>query len=150
MTTPYPPPPDVAGRSLSGSGTYVISADENAALCRSTGVEPAADGSAHPAYAYVASQVGMAISVAELCAICDFDIDVGPMITGSDFAFDKPLMTGTPYSVSGEILSLTRKPSRAFGVMDLLAFELRLVLPDGSVAASARNTWALPRRELAQ
>ena len=150
MNAPYPAPPDVAGRSLSGSEPYVISAEENAALCRASGIEPAVDGSAHPAYAYIAGQVGMAITVAELCALCDFDIDLGPMITGSSFRFEQALMTGTPYCVSGEILSLTRKPSRAFGIMDLLEFELRLIGDDGALVASARNTWALPRRELVQ
>jgi hypothetical protein len=47
-----PPPPAVAGTSLDGTEPYVITAEQNAALCRSTGVQPATDGTAHPIYYY--------------------------------------------------------------------------------------------------
>lgn len=146
----FPPPPDVAGASLSGAEPYVISAEENAALCRSTGVEPDADGQAHPIYFYIATQVGMGVTVAGMCEICEFDIEEGPMMGQSSVTFERPLMTGQPYVVTGQILDLTRKPSRAFGVMDLLNYELCLSLPDGTPVVTSRNSWALPRRELAQ
>lgn len=146
----FPPPPDVAGTSLSGNEPYVITAEENAALCHSTGVEPDASGQAHPIYHYIATQVGMGVTVAGLCEICEFDIDDGPMMGQSSATFDQPLMTGQPYVVTGQILNLVRKSSRAFGVMDLLNYELRLSLPDGTPVVTARNSWALPRRELAQ
>ena len=49
MATPdHPPPPDVVGKRLDGHEPYVIAADQNAELCRSTGVEPSGDGLAHP------------------------------------------------------------------------------------------------------
>ena len=54
-----PPAPDAAGISLDGTTVFTISAEENAALCRSTGIEPASDGTAHPIYYYVATQVAM-------------------------------------------------------------------------------------------
>jgi len=146
----FPPPPDVAGTSLSGSEPYIISAEENAALGRSTGVEPDADGEAHPIYYYIATQVGMGVTVAGMCAACDFDIEEGPMMGSSSVTFERPLLTGQPYVVTGQIRSLTRKPSRAFGVMDLLDYELNLSLPDGTPVVSSRNSWALPRRELAR
>ncbi|MDI1327602.1 MAG: hypothetical protein PSV23_12490 [Brevundimonas sp.] len=146
----FPPPPDVAGTSLSGGEFYVISAEENAALCRSTGVEPDAGGEAHPIYYYIATQVGMGVTVAGLCAACDFDIEEGPMMGSSSVTFEQPLVTDQPYVVTGQIRSLTRKPSRAFGVMDLLDYELRLCLPDGRPVVTSRNSWALPRRELAR
>lgn len=146
----FPPPLDVAGASLSGDEPYVISSEENTALCRSTGVEPDADGEAHPIYYYIATQVGMGMTVAGMCAVCDFDIQEGPMMGSSSVTFERPLLTSQPYVVTGQILSLTRKPSRAFGVMDLLDYELRLSLPDGTPVVTSRNSWALPRRELAQ
>lgn len=147
---PFPPAPDVAGTSLAGRETLVISAEENAALCRSTGVEPDGDGRAHPIYFFIATQVGMGETVAGLCAICDFDVEEGPMMGSSSVVFQRPLMTGQPYAVTGEIRSLTRKPSRAFGVMDLLEYELRLTTSEGDLVLATRNSWALPRRELAQ
>ena len=144
-----PEPPRVAGMSLAGRVPYVISAEENRALCESTGVAPAADGTAHPIYFYIATQVGMGMTVAGLCAACDFDVEDGPMMASSKVTFSKPLVTGQPYQVSGRIVSLVRKPSRKLGVMDMLEYLLELSLPDGTVVLSTTNVWVLPRRKLA-
>ena len=35
---PFPPAPDVAGTSLDGTTIFTIDAEENTALCRSTGL----------------------------------------------------------------------------------------------------------------
>ena len=144
-----PEPPRVAGMSLAGRVPYVISAEENRALCESTGVAPAADGTAHPIYFYIATQVGMGMTVAGLCAACDFDVEDGPMMASSKVTFSKPLVTGQPYQVSGRIVSLVRKPSRKLGVMDMLEYLLELSLPDGTVVLSTTNVWVLPRKKLA-
>jgi hypothetical protein len=112
-------------------------------------VEPAGDGQAHPIYFFIATQVGMGQTVAGLCAVCGFDVEQGPMMATSKVTFQRPLKTEQPYLVTGEIKSLTRKPSRAFGVMDLLNYELSLSLPDGTPVLTTLNSWALPRRELA-
>ena len=144
-----PPPPEVAGLRLDGTDAYVISAQENEVLCRSTGIAPADDGTAHPIYYYVATQVAMGKTVAGLCAACDFDVDDGPMMGSSEVRFSTPLRTGLPYTVSGEILSLERKRSRKLGVMDVLTYRLRLHGPEGGAALETDNVWVLPRRELA-
>jgi hypothetical protein len=144
----FPSPPDVVGTSLAGSDPYTISAEQNRALCQSLKVSPAADGSAHPIYYYIATQVGMGSTVAGLCEICDFDVEVGPMMAGSKVNFSQPLMTDQPYNVGGKIISITRKPSRKLGLMDLMVYELTLSLPDGTVVLSTTNSWVLPRREL--
>lgn len=144
-----PPPPRVAGLSLSGSTPYVITRQENEALCESVGAIPAADGSAHPIYFFIATQVGMGKTVAGLCAACEFDVEEGPMMASSKVTFQRPLLTGQPYHVSGEIVSLTRKPSRKLGVMDMLEYQLRLALPDGTPVLTTTNVWVLPRRKLA-
>ena len=144
-----PPPPNVAGIRLDGTENYVISTEDNAALCRSTGIAPAGDGTAHPIYYYVATQVAMGKTVAGLCAACHFDVDDGPMMGSSEVRFSTPLRTGLPYTVSGEILSLERKRSRKLGVMDVLTYRLRLHEPDGNAALETDNVWVLPRRNLA-
>jgi hypothetical protein len=144
-----PPAPDVAGISLDGTGTYTIDAEENAALCRSTGVEPAADGAAHPVYYYIATQVAMGKTVAGLCAACEFDVEDGPMMGSSGVRFTGRLKTGEPYKVTGEILGLVRKKSRKLGVMDVLTYRLGLHTLDGAQVASTENVWVLPRKELA-
>jgi hypothetical protein len=143
-----PPAPQVAGHSLAGSKPYTISADENAALCASIGVKPAADGTAHPIYFYIATQVGMGQTVAGLCQVCEFNVDDGPMMAGSKVTMQRPLRTGVAYSVSGEIVSLIRKPSRKFGIMDMLEYVLRLSLADGTPVLSTTNVWVLPRKGL--
>lgn len=140
------PPPQVAGFSLTGSQPYTISAAENAALCASIGVRPAADGTAHPIYFYIATQVGMGQTVAGLCRVCEFNVEDGPMMAGSRVVFQRPLRTGQAYDIGGEIVSLVRKPSRKLGVMDMLEYVLRLSLPDGSPVLSTTNVWVLPRK----
>ncbi|HEY3850852.1 MAG TPA: hypothetical protein VGL87_07785 [Steroidobacteraceae bacterium] len=144
-----PAPPQVAGISLAGTIPFTISAEENRALCESTGVAPAADGTAHPIYFYIATQVGMGMTVAGLCATCDFDVEEGPMMASSKVTFSRPLLTGQAYRVTGRIVSLVRKPSRKLGIMDLLEYVLELSLPDGTSVLSTTNVWVLPRRKLA-
>lgn len=68
------------------------------------------------------------------------------MLASSQVTFQRPLLTGQPYHVSGEIRGLTRKASRKLGIMDLLEYELRLSLPDGSPVLTTTNFWVLPRR----
>ena len=145
----WPPPPSVAGISLSGGTRYVIAADENRVLCESVGAVPAADGTAHPIYFFIATHVGMGMTIAQLCAACGFDVRNGPMIVSSKVEYAQPLRIGQPYHVRGEIRSLTRKASRKLGVIDLLDYELSLVAADGRPAVASFNVWALPRRELA-
>lgn len=145
-----PPAPNVAGVSLDGSKIFTITAAENAALCRSTGIEPAADGSAHPIYYYIATQVAMGKTVAGVCETCEFDVEDGPMMGSSGVRFTRPLMVGESFKVTGEILSLVRKQSRKLGIMDVLTYRLRLHPADGGDAVlETDNVWVLPRKELA-
>ncbi len=142
-----PLPPRVDGISLSSDAPYVIAATENRELCLSIGVEAAIDGSAHPIYFYIATQVGMGMTVAGLCEACEFDIKDGPLLASSNVVFCQPLLTEQPYFVSGQILSLSRKLSRKLGVMDMLEYELRLALPNGDAVLRTTNSWVLPRRQ---
>ena len=144
-----PPAPAVAGISLDGRDVYVITAEQNAALCRSTGVEPAADGTAHPVYYYVATQVAMGKTVAGVCEVCEFNVEDGPMMGSSGVTFSKKLLVDVPYRVTGEIVALTRKRSRKLGVMDVLDYKLRLHDEAGAAVLETTNVWVLPRGELA-
>jgi hypothetical protein len=148
-TAEFLPAPAVAGTSLDGTEAYVITAEQNAALCRSTGVEPADDGTAHPIYYYIATQVAMGKTVAGVCATCRFDVEDGPMMGSSAVQFAAGLRVDVPYRVTGEILGLVRKRSRKLGVMDVLDYRLRLHDPSGAVVLETTNVWVLPRKELA-
>lgn len=145
----FPPPPEVAGVSLASDIPFVISSEDNADLCRASGAEPSPEGFAHPIWFFVATQVGMGQTVRGICEVCGFDVDDGPMMMSSSVVFQQPLRVGQPYTVGGEIKGLTRKPSRKFGCMDILDYELRLTLPDGAPVLVTNNAWALPRKEFA-
>ncbi len=126
-------------------GRYRITREEHLALCRAVGDEGWNDDLAHPIFYFIATQVGMGLTVAQLCARCDFDIAQGPMMTRSDAAFSHDLKIDTDYDVSGEILSCIRKPSRTFGEVDLLTYRLRLDQSDGDMSVETTNQWILPR-----
>lgn len=136
----------VSGTRLPG-GTFRITADENQLLCRSVGTKPAASGTAHPIFYYIATQVGMGLTVADLLKLCDFDVADGPLMTASNVTFNRELRVDETYRVEGEIVSLVRKPSRTFGAVDLLDFRLRLIGQDGKQDLECTNQWVLPRRE---
>ncbi|WP_454882474.1 hypothetical protein [Sphingomonas oryzagri] len=144
-----PPAPDAAGVSLDGTKVFTITAEENVKLCASTGTTPATDGTAHPIYYYIATQVAMGKTVAGVCEACEFDVDDGPMMGNSGVRFVRPLRIGESYRVTGEILSLVRKRSRKLGVMDVLTYRLRLHALDGTRVLETDNVWVLPRKELA-
>lgn len=134
----------VEGHRLPG-GIYRIARRENAALCAAVGVEADPEGRAHPIFYYIATQVGMGMSVASLLELCDFDVADGPMITGSSGHFAGELMVEEDYRVDGEILSLLRKPSRTFGFADTLRFRLTLSTLDDTTKLECVNEWILPR-----
>jgi hypothetical protein len=141
------PPPQVAGTRLPG-GEYRISTEENRALCEALHTAPAADGSAHEIYCYIATQSGMGLSVDGLLAICEFDAADGPMLGSSNSRFLGTLKTDETYRVGGEILALTRKHSKKLGVMDVLEYRLTMEHASGERVLEVTNTWILPRRNL--
>lgn len=139
------PLPDIAALCLDGYEPIVIDQAENRALCVTMGIEPDREGRAHPSYFYTATQVGMGLTVAELCAACNFDVADGPMMATSGARFHAELLIGKPYLVRGRVISLLRKHSRKLGVMDLLDFRLWLETMDGSPVVETHNVWVLPR-----
>lgn len=136
--------PDVAGVSLNGT-TYTISPEDNRAILASLGAPPMPEGRAHPVFYYIATQVGMGLTVAELCAACSFDVEDGPMMGTSSASFFQPLLVGREYRIRGAINGIVRKPSRKLGIMDIVEYTLHLDLADGTRACSTTNTWILPR-----
>lgn len=148
-----PSPPDVAGISLTGDSVYIITSEENRALCKSINIEAATDGSAHPSYYFIATQLGMGKTVAGFCEACDFDINDGPMLASSDVQYHQSLMCDQEYKVEGEITSIQRKESRKLGIMDMVSYQLRLIHANGPQQGEATltttNVWILPRRDLA-
>jgi acyl dehydratase len=135
---------DLPGTELA-AGTFTISAKENADLAGVLESAAPAGDAAHPLWAYIATQRGIDIGITELCALADFDVNDGPMLGSTKLSYGKPLRVGVEYKVTGEVLDITRKEGNS-GTFDIFTFRERLVDPDGEEAASATNTFILPRR----
>jgi hypothetical protein len=134
-----------AGTTFPG-GIYRIGRADNEALCEAVGTTADPGGRAHPIFYFIGTQVGSGISVADLLALCDFDVADGPLMAGSSAAWHGELMVDADYRVAGEILSLVRKPSRTFGAVDLLSFRLTLTDSTDLIVVECTNQWVLPRR----
>jgi hypothetical protein len=132
------------GRHLPG-GVFTIDPSENSQLCSILECEPLPKGSAHPLYAYIATQRAMGITVNGLFEMFGVSMDAGPMLATTVLQFgQRPLKTGSRYEIDGRILQVERKNGRKLGLFDLVAVELRL-LEDGAVAAHAVNSFVMPR-----
>lgn len=128
-------------------GLYRISAEENAAVCHAVGAIPDPTGRAHPIYFYIISQVASGMSVSELCAACGYAPADGLMLSQSQVHFAGELAIGRDYHVSGQIVSLVRKPSRTFGELDVLTFRLTLAeTVAGPAIAACEHSWVFPTR----
>jgi len=134
----------LAGKELP-EGSFTITEEENGQLldvvCDAT--TPAVD--AHPLWAYVATQRGIGISVADLCLIADFDVNDGPMLGSVEIDFLGPVETDVRYRVTGEVVNVVRKHGRS-GTFDVLTYREHLSTDAGAQVASVTNTFILPRR----
>ena len=133
----------LAGTELP-AGSFTITPEEHGRLIAGLGGTTFED--AHPVWAYIATQRGIGISVAGLCALAEFDVDDGPMLGSVALTYDGPIEVGVEYRVTGEIVGIERKQGRKAGVFDVLTFRERLLAPGGAEVASATNTFILPRR----
>jgi hypothetical protein len=128
------------------AGSFTITEEEDARVLEVVGGERAADGTAHPLWAYVATQRGIGISVADLCALADFDVNDGPMLGSSALEFHGDLRIGEPYRVTGRVLSIDRKQGGS-GTFDLMTFREDLLAADGTLVAVSTSTYILPRKQ---
>lgn len=127
-------------------GAFTITEEEQARLAEALGSP--SDGSTHPVWAYIATQRGIGISVADLCALADYDVHDGPMLGSVEMTYARPIEVGVRYRVTGEVVDIVRKQGRKAGTFDVMTFSERLIAPDGAEVASSTNTFILPRREI--
>lgn len=128
-------------------GSFTITAQEARDLERAMHAGPARDGETHPIWGYIATQRGIGVSIAQLCALADFDVEDGPMLGSVEIDFGEPLRSGVSYRVTGEVVDLERKVGRRAGTFDLLTYRLTMSAPGGVPAATVTNTFVLPRKE---
>jgi hypothetical protein len=127
-------------------GKFTITEADERRVLEVVGGEAAADGEAHPLWAYVAPQRGIGISVADICALADFDVNDGPMLGSSHLEYMGKLRVGSTYRVTGQVLSIERKRGGS-GTFDVLEFREELHSQDGETVAASTSTYILPRRE---
>jgi hypothetical protein len=125
-------------------GVFVITAEEDAELRDVIGSARAAAGLAHPLWAYIATQRGIGISVADLCRLADFDVADGPMLGSTELEYLGTLRSGVAYRVAGEVLDVVRKHGRS-GTFDVMRYRERLI-DRAETVATATSTFILPRR----
>ena len=142
-----PEPGSIVGVTFA-PGSFRITAEDNRTTCGILGGPVAADGSAHPIYAFIGTRRG-GPSVLKVLETAGATLDNGPMLGALDATFDAPIMTDTTYDVTGEVTGFDRKVGRKTGVFDVMTFVLRLVEQDGgAVVASCGQSWIIPRKEL--
>jgi hypothetical protein len=127
-------------------GTFTITGEDDARVLHVVGGTARGDSEAHPLWAYIAPQRGIGISVADICALADFDVNDGPMLGSSHLEYHGTIEVGVPHRVTGEVLSIERKQGRS-GVFDILEFREDLRTEAGERVASCTSTYILPRRE---
>lgn len=129
------------GHRLPG-GHYEITADVAAAVARLSGWDAP---QAHPVFASIASLRALGVSIEQLCELCEFRLDDGPMLGEFAATFHRELQQGVTYRTEATIVSLDRRHSPRAGVLDRLRFEVRIGLADGTPAVDVRYLWLLPR-----
>ena len=123
----------------------MITPDENRLVFELLGGNGPQSTEAHPLWAFIATQRGIGLSVAELCALADFDVADGPMMAAWRVAFNGQLQTEVRYRVTGEVTSLVRKRGKS-GDFDLMTFVERLIGEDSFVVAETTSTFVFPRK----
>jgi hypothetical protein len=126
-------------------GAFVISPEEDRLVREIVGEASSSTGRAHPLWAFIATQRGIGTSVAELCALADFDVADGPKMAGWNATFTGELLTGYSYRVTGEVTDIVRKRGKS-GLFDLMTFVERLVDEDARAVVTTTTTFVLPRK----
>jgi acyl dehydratase len=135
---------DLPGTPLT-DGIFEITPEDEERVLQVVGGERLPDGTAHPLWAYIAPQRGIGTSVAEICALADFDVNDGPMLGSSHLQYHGPIKIGVTYRVTGSVLDITRKTG-SIGTFDIMSFREDLIDDDDQLVATSTSTYILPRR----
>jgi hypothetical protein len=126
-------------------GSFTITCEDESLVQEVLGGDPAEGGTAHPLWAYIAPQRGIGISIAELCALANFDVNDGPMLGSSRLEYYGEIRVGVPYRIRGEIIDIVRKRG-SIGAFDVLEFREEMLTESAELVASSTSTYILPRR----
>ena len=133
----------LTGHRLPG-GHYEITADAATVVARLTGWEAPEP---HPVFASIASLRSLGVSIEQLCELCEFRLEQGPMLGEFGVTFHSALVQGVPYRTEAHIVAFDRRHSSRLGVLDRLRFVVQIQTADGIPVADVRYLWLLPRGE---
>jgi len=134
----------LVGRELAG-GEWTPEGYEAWLAADAMGSPPPDDGTLHPMMVFHATVRAVDYTIGELFELFECPMEDGPMLGEMDLHHHRPLRVGTTYAVRPRIVSVDRKSGRS-GTFDLIATEFAVAEPDGTVAATLRNTYVCPRR----
>lgn len=135
----------LVGRRVPG-GSYSLAGYENWLMRDAVYSRQGSDG--HPIAAFVGVQRGMGLTVAELFALLESDIEDGPMLAETTIDLAGDLVVGRRYRVDGEIADIVRKHGATLGTFDLVT--CRFTLSEEAAAgpvATVTNVYAIRRQE---
>jgi hypothetical protein len=148
MTVATTPCPDIdvlamrlRGHRLPG-GHYEIGVDERQSVARLTGLD---NPQPHPVFSSIASLRALGVTIEDLCGLCEFRLEDGPMLGEFTAIFHSQLRQNVRYATAATIESIDRTRSARVGVLDRLRFVVRIDQPDGTPAVEVRYLWLLPR-----
>lgn len=137
----------LVGRPI-GGGPVTVPPHERAIGHRALAWSGADDDGLHPVWATLLGLRGMDLSFEELFDLAEASAEDGIYFGEAGAEFRRDLEAGTAYQVSGRITDLVRRRGKTAGTFDVLTFELYLKTQDGTLIATATNSFLFVRKEL--
>lgn len=123
-------------------GEYRIGIAESQQVARLSGFDAPQP---HPVFSSVVTLKALGVTIEQLCDLCEFRLEDGPMLGEFTTRFLLPLEQDVRYTTNATIESIDRTHSARAGVLDRLRFAVHICLPNGAVAVEVHYLWLLPR-----
>lgn len=131
------------GYQLPGS-EYFVCPEKHGLFLDAVGGKAASDGSAHPAFMFMAAHCGRGLSLKALMALLERPLDAGILLGHDDLTIDRPLVVGERVSVGGIISGADTKVGRS-GIFDRITATIDVHAADGTRVGRSVETYIIPR-----
>lgn len=103
-------------------------------------------GDLHALWPLIVGMRGMGTSITELCDLARMGPNDSVMFGELEINQTASLVVDMPYSVQGHIRDVVRRTGKRSGIFDVVTFELQVLAPSNSVAATVTNSFVFVRR----
>ena len=134
------------GRPI-GGGSVIVPSHERAIGHHAVAWVGGEGQDLHPIWATLLGLRGMDLSFEDLFALAEGSAEDGIFFGEAAIEMKSELKAETYYQVSGEITDLVRRSGKKFDCFDSLTFRLDLSAADGTIVASATNSFLFVRKE---